>query len=80
MPFIGMGAMAVSIGVPLAYRAMESANLVPPKVSLCVEKYMPSISNASLLITGGPFSRILSFVALSGAIPGASDYVQRKID
>ncbi len=80
LPFFGMGYMAAGIGVPMAYQALESANLVPTKISGAIEKVMPTVVNASLLLGGGPFSKVLSFAALSSCIPGVSDYVQKKAE
>ncbi|MBS0655385.1 MAG: hypothetical protein JSR46_06400 [Verrucomicrobia bacterium] len=79
-PFIGMGSLVAGIGLPLAFRALEAANLVPEKVSICVEKYMPSVANASLLVGGTLFSQVMAFAALTSGIPGVSAYVQKRIE
>jgi hypothetical protein len=79
-PLVGMGALAAGVSVPLAYHAMESADLVPTKVSLAVDQYMPSVMKGSVLVYGDPLSKLISAISLSSEIPGASVYIQKKVE
>lgn len=77
LPFLGLEYLAVGIGLPILYHTLESANLVPTRVRIAVEKYMPTIVNASLLLGGGPISKALSIITLSSLVPG--DYIQKNV-
>ena len=80
LPFLGFGYLAAGIAGPLAFETLDAANLIPSKVSLVVEKYMPTVSNAALLVGGGLFSKTFAIATLGSEIPGASTYVQKKIE
>jgi hypothetical protein len=80
LPFLGFGPLAAGILLPVAFEAMSSANLVPTSITAAVEKYMPTVSNASMLVGGGIFSQAFAAAALASGIPGVSDYVQKKIE
>lgn len=79
LPFLGFNAFAIGIGAPLIYQQLELANLVPTGISIAVEKYLPTMINASMLLGGGPFSKAIALATASNSIPGASDYAQKKI-
>lgn len=78
LPFIGMGPMAAGIGLPLVYRAMESA--LPAKIRLMMEKYMYSIVTTSVMIGGDPFSQFMSGVTLLSDVPGVSGFCLKKVE
>lgn len=80
LPFFGFGSFAAGIGAPIVYHGLESANLIPSCINKFVEKYMPTVVNASMLLGGGPVSKMLALVTLSSGLPGASDFVQKKIE
>lgn len=80
LPFFGFGSLAAGIAGPVIFQALETANLVPTKVSLAVEKYMPTVANASILVGGGLFSQVLAAVTLLGATPKTSMFIQKKVE
>lgn len=80
LPFLGFGTFAAGLAIPVAFQALESSNLLPSSVSLTVEKYMPSVVNASLLLSGGIFSQALGAVCLAGSSPQISDFFQKKLE
>lgn len=80
LPFLGFGSFVAGIGAPIVYHGLESANLIPSCINSLVEKYMPTVVNASMLLGGGPIGKVFALATLSSGLPGASDYVQKKIE
>lgn len=78
LPFFGMGALAAGLTIPIAFQALESAEMVPTDVSLFLEKYMPTLSNVAMIAGGGPISQLIAVASIGGSIPVVSDYLQKK--
>lgn len=80
LPFFGFGSLALGIAGPMAFQALDTANMVPTSISMMVEKYMPTVANASMLVGGGVFSQAVAVAALASGIPGVTDFAQKKVE
>lgn len=79
--FFGNPYFAGAMLVPIAYQALDSKNLVPQKMSLFLENYLPTISSMITLISGsGPFGKAISLNQLLTNSPNANKSLQTKID
>lgn len=80
LPFLGFGSLALGMAAPLVLEAANSANLIPTKISLFMEKYMPSVANASLLVGGGVFTQTVAAATLASNVPSVNDFVLKRAE
>lgn len=65
----------------LAYQVLdERLELIPRKVSLFMETYMPLVSWVGVLIIGNPVLQVIAAITLFLYIPGVFDFVMEKMD
>lgn len=79
--FFGHTAMAAGVLLAVTYEFLDNdLGLIPKKVSLFMEKWMPAISMVGLLIAGSLISQIMAGISLLLMIPSVNLFVHQKID
>lgn len=66
--------------VPIAYQSIDSWNMVPRKVSLFMENYLPTISSMTMLAGGGAVMQMISLLQLTSYFPSVNRLIDRKVD
>ncbi len=75
-PSFGIG-MFVGLGL----EAADNAGMLPRKVSLFMERYMPTVSSIGTLVYGGFLLRVISLISIAMVVvPGAQLYVHHRVD
>jgi hypothetical protein len=78
--YFGSTAMAVGALAAVVYETLDhDLGVIPHKVSLFMEQWMPMISSMGLLIVGGVFSQILAAASLVMMIPSAQVWIHQKV-
>lgn len=78
--YFGATAMALGALGAVVYETLDhDLGVIPHKVSLFMETWMPMISSMGLLIVGSMFSQVLAAASLVMMIPSAQIWVHQKI-
>lgn len=78
--YFGHAAMAAGALLAVAYETLDhDLGVIPQKVSLFIEKWMPAISMVGLLIVGGVFTQIMAAGSLLLMIPEVHTFVHHKV-
>lgn len=78
--FFGHTAMAAGALLALTYEMLDhDLGVIPQKVSLFIEKWMPTISMMGLLIVGSPITQIMAGGFLLLQIPVVQTFVHHKV-
>lgn len=80
LPVFGNVYFAGAMLAPVAFKVLETRNWIPRKVSLFMEQYMPTVSSATALLSGGVAAKVTSALCLASYIPQFSRFTHQKLD
>lgn len=78
---LGSYVLGVCILGALVYQVLdEDLGIIPRKISLFMETYMPIVSWVGILIAGNPVLQVMAAYALVSDIPGVFPFLMEKMD
>lgn len=80
LPLICSPYLAGAMLIPIAYEAIDSRGWVPKRMSLFMEKYMPTTIQFCMLVSGGPFIQLISAVGLASYFPCINQTMHKKLN
>lgn len=72
--------LASGLLVPITYQAVDSRGLVPRKISLFIENYMPVVANSGVFLGGGLVSQGVGVAQVLSSYSPFTNFLHRKID
>lgn len=80
IPILTSPYYAAAMVAPVIYGKLDSMNVVPRRLSLFVETYMPTVTNLTFLAGGNLLSRVVSTASLLYDYSQFNRFVHRKFD